>query len=154
MSTNKIIIFGTLDLAELSHYYLSKDTDYEVIGFTVNKEYLTKDFFTPRGSSTSYPVFEFETLETIFPPSEYLLFAPMTGAKMNMVRKRIYEEGKRKGYNFISYVSPKATVCDNKIGENCFILEDNTLQPFTEIGNNVMMWSGNHIGPSFSSTCG
>ena len=44
MSTNKIIIFGTLDLAELSHYYLSKDTDYEVIGFTVNKEYLTKDF--------------------------------------------------------------------------------------------------------------
>jgi len=146
MSTNKIIIFGTLDLAELSHYYLSKDTDYEVIGFTVNKEYLTKDFFTPRGSSTSYPVFEFETLETIFPPSEYLLFAPMTGSKMNMVRKRIYEEGKRKGYNFISYVSPKATVCDNKIGENCFILEDNTLQPFTEIGNNVMMWSGNHIG--------
>jgi sugar O-acyltransferase (sialic acid O-acetyltransferase NeuD family) len=70
----------------------------------------------------------------------------MTGSKMNMVRKRIYEEGKRKGYNFISYVSPKATVCDNKIGENCFILEDNTLQPFTEIGNNVMMWSGNHIG--------
>ncbi len=146
MSTNKIIIFGTLDLAELSHYYISKDTDYEVIGFTVNKEYLTKDFFTPRGSSTSFPVFEFETLETIFPPSEYLLFAPMTGSKMNTIRKRIYEEGKRKGYNFISYVSPKATVCDNKIGENCFILEDNTLQPFTEIGNNVMMWSGNHIG--------
>ena len=34
----------------------------------------------------------------------------------------------------------------NKIGENCFIFEDNTLQPFTTIGNNVVMWSGNHIG--------
>ena len=32
------------------------------------------------------------------------------------------------------------------IGENCFILEDNTLQPFTPIGDNVVMWSGNHIG--------
>jgi acyl-[acyl carrier protein]--UDP-N-acetylglucosamine O-acyltransferase len=26
------------------------------------------------------------------------------------------------------------------------ILEDNTIQPFTTIGNNVVMWSGNHIG--------
>ena len=34
----------------------------------------------------------------------------------------------------------------NEIGENCFILEDNTLQPFTTIGNNVVLWSGNHIG--------
>ena len=35
---------------------------------------------------------------------------------------------------------------DNVIGENCFILEDNTIQPFTKIGNNVILWSGNHIG--------
>ena len=28
----------------------------------------------------------------------------------------------------------------------CFIQEDNTLQPFTKIGNNVVMWAGNHIG--------
>jgi acyl-[acyl carrier protein]--UDP-N-acetylglucosamine O-acyltransferase len=32
------------------------------------------------------------------------------------------------------------------VGENCFILEDNTIQPFVTIGNNVTMWSGNHIG--------
>ena len=32
------------------------------------------------------------------------------------------------------------------IGDNCFILEDNTIQLFTTIGNNVVMWSGNHIG--------
>src|SRR4029079_12251362 len=31
-------------------------------------------------------------------------------------------------------------------GENCFILEDNTVQPFVTIGNNVTLWSGNHIG--------
>jgi acyl-[acyl carrier protein]--UDP-N-acetylglucosamine O-acyltransferase len=70
----------------------------------------------------------------------------MTGVKMNNMRKAVYEQGKEMGYEFISYVSSKATVCDNKIGDNCFILEDNTLQPFTEIGNNVVMWSGNHIG--------
>ena len=31
-------------------------------------------------------------------------------------------------------------------GDNCFILEDNTIQPFVSIGNNVTLWSGNHIG--------
>ncbi|RZK16425.1 MAG: sugar O-acyltransferase, partial [Flavobacterium sp.] len=41
----------------------------------------------------------------------------------------------------------KATILnDGKIGDNCFILEDNTIQPFTSIGNNVVLWSGNHIG--------
>jgi sugar O-acyltransferase (sialic acid O-acetyltransferase NeuD family) len=146
MSTNKLIIFGVLDLAELAHYYISKDTEYEIIGFTVNKDFITNNFFTPKGSTKKYPVYPFEDLELHFHPSEYLLFAPMTGSKMNTARKNIYNEGKRKGYTFISYISPNATINDNKIGDNCFILEDNTIQPFTEIGNNVVMWSGNHIG--------
>jgi UDP-3-O-[3-hydroxymyristoyl] glucosamine N-acyltransferase len=32
------------------------------------------------------------------------------------------------------------------VGDNCFILEDNTIQPFVTIGSNVTLWSGNHIG--------
>src|SRR5690606_13307071 len=80
------------------------------------------------------------------PSERYKLFAPMTGKKMNKLREKIYNEGKTRGYEFITYVSSKATVCDNEIGENCFILEDNTIQPFTKIGNNVVLWSGNHIG--------
>ena len=141
MSTKtKTVIFGLSDLAELSHYYLTTDSEYEVVGFTVSKEYLTQPTFK------ELPVVDFEELEQHFPPDEYLLFSPMTGIKMNNALKQIYLKGKEKGYEFASYVSSKATVCHNKIGENCFILEDNTLQPFTEIGNNVVMWSGNHIG--------
>lgn len=140
MSKNKVIIFGNRDTAELAHYYLTNDSNYEVVAFTVNQEYLTENTFL------GLPIVPFENLESIYPPSEYLFFAPMTGVKMNTIRKNIYEEGKKKGYEYISYVSSKATVCGNQIGENCFILEDNTLQPFTSIGNNVVMWSGNHIG--------
>jgi len=32
------------------------------------------------------------------------------------------------------------------MGENCFILEDVTIQPFVEFGDDVIVWSGNHIG--------
>jgi sugar O-acyltransferase (sialic acid O-acetyltransferase NeuD family) len=140
MFTNKVVVFGINDLAELAYYYLTNDSQYEVIAFTVNKEYYKEKTFC------GLPVVFFEDIEDYYPPSEFLFFAPMTGVKMNTLRKKIYEEGKSKGYKYISYISSKATICNNKIGENCFILEDNTLQPFTEIGNNVIMWSGNHIG--------
>jgi len=143
---NKVVVFGVLDTAELAHYYLTTDSPYEVVAFTVNRDFLESDFFKPRHGESEYPVVAFEELANSYPPSDYLLFAPMTGVRMNTLRKQIYLQGKEMGYEFISYVSSKATVCGNKIGENCFILEDNTLQPFTEIGNNVVLWSGNHIG--------
>ncbi len=136
----EIIIFGTKDLAELADYYLEHDSQHTVTAFCVHSEYLEcKEF---RGK----PVVAMEELPQRYPPDRVKLFAPMTHRKMNTLREKVYREGKDAGYDFISYVSSKATVFNNKIGENCFILEDNTLQPFTTIGNNVVMWSGNHIG--------
>ncbi|MEY2937501.1 MAG: hypothetical protein RL062_90 [Bacteroidota bacterium] len=136
----EVVIFGVKDTAELAHWYLTNDSEYTVVAFTVNRAYMDISEFH------GLPVVAFEELTSHYPPSEYLLFAPMTGVKMNTLRQKIYEEGKGMGYTYISYISSKATVCGNQIGENCFILEDNTLQPFTTIGNNVVMWSGNHIG--------
>ncbi|WP_439559427.1 acetyltransferase [Dyadobacter sp.] len=136
----KIIIFGVLDTAELAHYYLTHDSEHEIVAFTINRQYIEQDTFK------GLPVVAFEDVETIFSPSEYAFFAPMTGRNMNRNREAIYNEAKAKGYRFISYVSSKATIFGNEIGENCFILEDNTIQPFTTIGNNVVLWSGNHIG--------
>ena len=136
----KVIIFGILDTAELAHWYLENDTNHEVVAFTVHGKYKSQDSF--RG----LPLIAFENILDTYPPSEFKLFAPMTGKSMNKLRESVYLEGKSKGYDYISYISSKATICGNKIGENCFILEDNTIQPFTEIGNNVVLWSGNHIG--------
>lgn len=137
---NKLIIFGDKDLAQLANFYINIEKKYEIECFTVHKKYLSKQTFCDK------PVVPFEDIENKFSPKEYKMFAPLTGVKMNTVRTDIYKEGKNKGYEFISYVSPKSTNFASKIGENCFIFEDNTLQPFTEIGNNVVLWSGNHIG--------
>lgn len=137
---NKIIIFGTNQLAELAEYYINNDTNLEIVAFTVHKKFKDIDFFKNK------PVIEFEEIENKYPPSEYLLFAPMTGKNLNKIRESVFNEGKQKGYKFYSYLSSKATILTDKIGENCFILEDNTIQPFVEIGNNCVLWSGNHIG--------
>lgn len=137
---SKIIIFGTLDTAELAHYYLTNDSEHDVIGFALHSNFLTTSKFK------GLPVFEFESLCDKFTVDQIKLFAPLTARKMNTIRKNVYLEGKSKGYKFISYISSKATTFGNEIGENCFILENNVIQPFTSIGNNVVLWSGNHIG--------
>lgn len=138
---SKVIIFGLEDFAELAYYYLLNDSNYDVVAFCVNQ-----DFMAGKYEFNGLPVIAFEEIEKIYPPNEYKFFAPMSPAKMNRVRESIFFEIKKKGYQLISYVSSKATVFSNQIGENCFILEDNTIQPFTKIGNNVILWSGNHIG--------
>lgn len=141
MKNNKVVIFGIQDFAELAWYYLTKDSYYEVVAFSVHEKYI--------GGTASFhglPVVPFETVVSVYPPAEYSFFAPMSPKKMNQLRADIYNQIKGMGYDFVSYISSKATLCDNVIGENCFILEDNTLQPFTSIGNNVVLWSGNHIG--------
>lgn len=136
----KIVIFGTADTAQLAKYYLENDSDHTVAAFTVSKEYLKEDTFE------GLPVVPFESLNDYYSPDDYRLFAPMTASGMNKNRERVYQQGKDKGYRYISYVSSHATVLTDKIGDNCFILEDNTIQPFVSIGDNVVLWSGNHIG--------
>lgn len=138
---SKIIIFGVQDFAELAHYYLTNDSEHEVIAFSVNERYMPSETHF-----CGLPIVPFEQIEQVFPPTAFDFFAPMAPNKMNMLRESIYTAIKSKGYQLITYVSSKATLFKNKIGDNCFILEDNTIQPFTSIGNNVILWSGNHIG--------
>ena len=138
----KVIIFGAQDFASLAHFYLNHDSEYEVEAFTVTRDYLPEDRIFE-----GLPIVPFEDVETTYTPAEFRFFAPMSHRKMNRLRESIYVQAKGKGYQLISYVSSKATVFPGvKIGDNCFILEDNTIQPYTSIGSNVILWSGNHIG--------
>ncbi|WP_456460917.1 acetyltransferase [Reichenbachiella sp.] len=138
---SKIIVFGINDFAELAHYYLGSDTAHEVVCFAVDKEFLPE-----KETFKDLPVISSDDLLVRYPPDEFKMFAPMAPKQMNKLRAQVYDRFKRLGYKFISYVSSKATTFNCTIGENCFILENNTIQPFTKVGNNVVLWSGNHIG--------
>lgn len=137
---NKIVIFGAGDIAKLAHFYFTHDSAYEVVAFAVDRTYVTSDSFQ------GLPLIPFEEVQDTFPPAEYEMFIALSYAKINHLRAQKYFEAKEKGYVLVSYVSSKATRWTEAIGDNCFILEDNTLQPFVTIGNNVTLWSGNHIG--------
>jgi sugar O-acyltransferase (sialic acid O-acetyltransferase NeuD family) len=139
--TKKLVIFGLGDIGQLAHYYFENDTDYQVAAFTVDAAYLKGPEFC------GLPVVSFERVGEQFPPADFELFVALSYARLNELRKEKYLAAKAMGYRLPSYVSSHATVLnEGRIGENCFILEDNTVQPFVTIGDNVVLWSGNHIG--------
>jgi sugar O-acyltransferase (sialic acid O-acetyltransferase NeuD family) len=137
----QLVIFGTSDIAELAHYYFTHDSFYEVVAFTVDSKFLVDRFFC------GLPVVPFESIESLYPPFKFEIFIALSYSKINAVRKEKFFNCKNLGYKLANYISSRSTVLNNyRVGENCFILEDNTIQPFVIIGNNVTLWSGNHIG--------
>lgn len=136
-----LIIFGAADQAQLAHFFFSTDSNYEVVAFTVDENFITENEFC------GLPVVSFETVAKHYSPDTYDFFVALGYSKINQIRKEKYLAAKAMGYRIASYVSSRATMLnDGQVGENCFILEDNTVQPFVNIGNNVTLWSGNHIG--------
>lgn len=137
----KLVIFGAGDIAQLAHFYFSQSKEYEVVAFTVDAEFIKEDQFC------QLPVVPFEHLTESHPADEHACFVALSYSALNQIRKEKYLAAKAKGYQLASYISDKASVLNQgNIGENCFIFEDNTIQPFVRIGHNVTLWSGNHIG--------
>lgn len=137
-----VVIFGVKDFASLAHFYLRHDSEHRVVAFTVHREFMPAE-----REFEGLPVVPLEDLAASYPPEQVSAFAPMSHRKMNRLRESVYADLKGRGYRLISYVSSRATnFSAGRIGDNCFILEDNTIQPFATIGDNVVIWSGNHIG--------
>lgn len=136
----KLIIYGTGLVAEVAAFYFEVDTDYQVAAFTNASEFITADQLNQK------PLVPFETLEKTHSPDDYEIFIALGYNKTNQVRQARYLEAKEKGYTCATYISPRAAYYQTPVGDNCFILEHNVIQPFVRIGNNVILWSGNHIG--------
>lgn len=139
--TKKLVIVGSGETGLIAYEYFQLDSCYEVVAFSVNEQYINEP------TINDLPVVPFETLEEKYNPNEYEVYIAISSGKLNRNRTKVYNEAKLKGYKCASYRSSRAFIWRNvEIGENCFVFEDNTLQPFVKIGNNVTLWSGNHIG--------
>jgi sugar O-acyltransferase (sialic acid O-acetyltransferase NeuD family) len=139
--TKQLVIIGDSAFAEVAYECFTHDSEYEVVGFAVESAYLTKtELF-------GLPVVPFEKMEEYFAPEQVFFYAALVYSELNRLRTRFYKSAKSRGYQPASYISSQAFLWQNvELGDHCFIFEDNTLQPFVKVGNNVVLWSGNHIG--------
>ncbi len=137
----RLVLVGTSAFAEVALEYFSRESDYDVVGFAVERDYLNQT------EMASLPVVALEELDEIFSPADHHVFVAIAYAQLNRLRTRLCEVVKDKGYPLASFISPNAMVSPSaNVGEHCFIFENNVIQPRVTIGNNVILWSGNHIG--------
>ena len=136
----KLIIFGTSTVAEVAYYYFSTDTDLKIAAFTVDADFLDQKTFLDK------PVVPFETLSREYPPTDYLLFIAVGYQKLNRFRQDRFETAKNLNYEMPSYISSRSVIAENvSIGQNCFILENQTIQPFCRIGPALLGSGPRHL---------
>lgn len=131
----RLVIFGIKNFALIVHYLFSSDSDYTVVGFTVDREYLDQATFK------GLPIVPFDEIEDHFPPETHDMFVAIGIGKLNTLRSQKVEEVEAKGYRVTSFISSRATVSgDLQIGPNTMIMEHVFLHPYVHIGRNSILW--------------
>jgi sugar O-acyltransferase (sialic acid O-acetyltransferase NeuD family) len=137
----KLVIIGTGETADIAYEYFSVDSDREVVAFAVEKQYLKV------GGRFDLPIMDLDRLVDVYPPDLFDVFVAISYVQLNRVRERLFLLVKSWGYKCATYISSRAFVWRTaKIGENCFIFENNVVQHGAVIEDNVILWSGNHVG--------
>lgn len=141
MKTKKLLIIGSSSNSKLARFYFDRDTEYEVIAYAIQRDYIKDDTFD------GLPVLALEEIHKSHPASKFSAFVAVGYSEMNALREKLYNLIKEKGYILPNYISPRCNYLTSEpMGDNNLILEDNTIQPMVKIGSNNVFWSGNHIG--------
>lgn len=138
---SQVVIFGTGRGADVATRYFRADSPHEIVAYTVDDAYADRKEFMGR------PVIPFSRVGEEAPPAECHMFLPLGFQAMNAFRAEKYTAAKAKGYSLESYVSSRIMAWEMpKVGENCFILDGNVFDLDVRVGNDVVLWSANHIG--------
>lgn len=138
----KLVIVGTGYFAEVVWTYIKHAGEYETVAFSAEREYASQ-----QPEFCGLPVVEFEELDKHYSPESCHLFVAVGFRQLNQIRARLFAAAKAKGYTCASYIhSSVVRWPETSFGENVFVFEDNTIQPFVKVGDDTIFWSGNHIG--------
>ena len=135
-----LVIFGVGQIAQIAQFYFDNDSKYKVAFFVADKEFI-KD-----SCINKIPVIEYEQFKKEQKTNETNIFVAVAYSLLNKTRESIVSRVYNDGFNVKSYISTKSQINGEVKGLNNFILENNTIQPYSKIGSNNFIWSGNHIG--------
>ncbi len=136
-----LVVFGAGQVAEVAWHCFEHDSPYEVVGFTVDPQYL--------GASTllGLPVLPYAEACVRWPAADHSMFVAIAYGRLNQARAGTVARVQADGYRCANYVSSKALVAGEIVPDsNTFVMELNNLQPFSRLGRNVWLWAGNHVG--------
>jgi len=140
-SRQPLVVFGAGQIAEVAWHCFAHDSDYEVVGFTVDPEYLTSD------TLLGLPVLPYPQAVVRWPAASHAMFVAIAYGRLNQARAGMVARVQADGYRCANYISSRARVAGEVMPDsNTFVMELNNLHPFSRLGRDVWLWAGNHIG--------
>jgi len=137
----KVVIYGNKSTAQEAYSQMKYFSDFEVLGFSVDRDYIKTDHLF------DLPVVPFDEVEQKFSPEQHAMLIAVGYLKNKMIRHERYLQAKEKGYRLINLVSPKSVIHrENLTGDNCIIGHYTIIPDSARIGNNVIIGSGSNIG--------
>lgn len=132
----KLVLFGNKTMARGMYLGLKNHPKYEVVGFTVDREYLEGDRFC------ELPIVPFDAVRSAFPPETHRMHIAVGFVANNKIRKERYLSSKEMGYRMVSFISGTTSVNPGTIGDHCVVGEYCVISSTARIGNNVTISAG------------
>lgn len=145
-TSTPLIIFGVGTLAERARFYLERYSDHKVVGFTVERNFMSV------GRFLGLPVVAFEDVAVVFPAADNDFFCAVGYKDYNATRLRICSAAKKMGYELVSCAAPSAVLNDVSPAGNTLIMDNANIGPFCSIGEGLILSTGSVI--SHHSTVG
>lgn len=132
----KIILAGNAITADILNNYLSQDDRYQVMGLTVD------DDFIEQGGFPGIDTVPMSRISEIYSPQDYAVIMAMGYNDINRSRESMFHRLKAMGYKIETYVHPDAKVyTQHPLGEGCIILPSAVIEPNVRLGANSLVWA-------------
>jgi UDP-N-acetylbacillosamine N-acetyltransferase len=123
-----VIIFGASDFAKLIRNYFENHSSYNIIGYSVDDEYVKECIYDGLELIPRSQLFKYKSSAMIF---------IALGYKNMRARATVYNELRNDCFRFASFISPFAIVDPSAIiGDNVIVLHGAVIEPFAYVGNN------------------
>ena len=132
-----VILAGNATTADILNAYLARDDRYNVVGLTVDDDYV--DQGNVSGFDTSIAL---SKLKDTYSPQDCAIIMAMGYDDLNKTRQSMFRRLKDMGYSIETYVHPDAHLYSkHPLGEGCVVLPSAVIEPHVKIGENTMIWS-------------
>ena len=133
----ELVIVGTGAFGQIAKQYFDEYSTFRCVSFAAEQQFINSTSF--EGTE----LISFDSLYERFPSGSVNIFVAIGYSHSNKIRQRIFEELRSRGYEFASFIAPDVKIWStNEIGQNVFIFENNVIQPYVQLGDNTVLWSG------------
>lgn len=130
-----VILAGNSITAQIIFAYLQDDPRFNVVGFTVDDEFVSCESFE------GVPVVPISKVAKEFDPIRTGFIASVGYRNLNRNREKLFESLMSLGFAAVTYVHPDARIYTRcNIGEGSVILGNAVVEPFAKIGRNCLVW--------------